>query len=84
LKVEKSVLPNAILGIGAVVGKVAAQGLNDKINDRHSIAVDCMHRRVHYAVIGRVRPQALPEKGMVVMVEASIQQLDDQLHNSEA
>ncbi len=61
-----------------IVGRVAALGLTDEINDRHFVVVDGVDGRVHYADIGRVRPEALPDKGMIVTVEASKQQGDDQ------
>ena len=58
-------------GSKPVLGKVAALGLTDEINDRHYVVVDGVDGRVHYADIGRVRPEALPEKGMIVSIEAA-------------
>ena len=62
-----------------IMGQVAALGLTDEITDRHYIVIDGTDGRVHYADIGRVRPEALPEKGMVVSVEASKHQDDERL-----
>ena len=67
--------------IKPIVGRVAALGLTDEINDRHFVVVDGVDGRVHYADIGRMRPEALPDKGMIVTVEASTQQGNDQLRN---
>ena len=60
-----------------MMGRVAAIGLTDEISDRHYIVIDGTDGRVHYADIGRVRPEALPEKGMVVSIEASEHQDDE-------
>ena len=54
-------------GSKLVLGKVAALGLTDEINDRHYVVVDGVDGRVHYADIGRVRPETLPERGMIVV-----------------
>ena len=62
-----------------VIGRVAAVGLTDEISDRHFIVIDGTDGRVHYADIGRVKPEALPEKGMVVSVEAFKHQDDERL-----
>jgi type IV secretory pathway VirD2 relaxase len=64
-----------------VLGKVAALGLTDEISDRHYVVVDGVDGRVHYADIGRVRPEALPEKGMIVSIEAARSQDDTKLRN---
>jgi type IV secretory pathway VirD2 relaxase len=53
-----------------VIGRVAAVGLTDEINDRHFVVVDGIDGKVHYADIGRIRPEALPGKGMIVSLEA--------------
>jgi Protein of unknown function (DUF3363) len=58
-------------GSKPVLGKVAALGLTDEISDRHYVVVDGVDGKVHYADIGRVRPEALPEKGMIVSIEAA-------------
>jgi type IV secretory pathway VirD2 relaxase len=54
-----------------VLGRVAALGLTDEISDRHYVVVDGVDGRVHYADIGRVRPEALPERDMIVSIEAA-------------
>jgi type IV secretory pathway VirD2 relaxase len=54
-----------------VLGKVAAIGFTDEISDRHFVVVDGVDGKVHYADIGRFRPEALPEKGMIVSIEAA-------------
>ena len=53
-----------------IVGCVAAIGLNDEITDRHYVVVDGTDGKVHYADIGSQRPGTLPEKGMIVSLEA--------------
>ncbi len=57
-----------------VVGRVAAIGLTDEITDRHYVVVDGADGRVHYADIGNQRPGTLPEKGMIVSLEATEQE----------
>jgi type IV secretory pathway VirD2 relaxase len=53
-----------------IIGRVAAVGLTDEINDKHFVVVDGIDGKVHYADIGRSRPEALPSKGMIVSLEA--------------
>jgi Protein of unknown function (DUF3363) len=57
-----------------VIGRVAAVGLTDEINDNHFVVVDGIDGNVHYADIGRIRPEALPSKGMIVSLEAAEQE----------
>jgi type IV secretory pathway VirD2 relaxase len=57
-----------------VIGRVAAVGLTDEINDRHFVVVDGIDGKVHYADIGRIRPEALPGKGMIVALDAAEQE----------
>jgi type IV secretory pathway VirD2 relaxase len=64
-----------------VLGKVAALGLTDEISDRHFVVIDGVDGRAHYAEIGRVRPEALPEKGMIVSIEVARSQDDAKLRN---
>lgn len=52
-----------------IVGRVAGLGLTDEINDRHYIVVDGINGKVHYADVGRLRPEFVPEKGAIVAVE---------------
>jgi type IV secretory pathway VirD2 relaxase len=56
-----------------VVGRIAALGLTDAITDRHYVVVDGTDGRVHYPDIGNQRPGTLPDKGMIVSLEASDQ-----------
>jgi type IV secretory pathway VirD2 relaxase len=56
-----------------VIGRVAAVGLTDEVNDRHFVVVDGTDGKVRYADIGRIKPQSLPGKGMIVSLE-SVQQ----------
>lgn len=58
----------------SVIGRVATVGLTDEINDRHFVVVDGIDGKVHYADIGRIRPEALPGKGMIVSLEAAEQE----------
>jgi type IV secretory pathway VirD2 relaxase len=57
-----------------VIGRVAAVGLTDEINDKHFVVVDGIDGKVRYADIGRIRPEALPGKGMIVALEAAEQE----------
>ncbi len=52
-----------------IVGRVAGLGLTDEINDRHYIVVDSTDGKVHYADVGHLRPEFVPEKGMIVAIE---------------
>jgi type IV secretory pathway VirD2 relaxase len=58
-----------------VIGRVAAVGLTDEINDKHFVVVDGIDGKVHYADIGRIRLEALPGKGMIVSLEAAEQEM---------
>jgi hypothetical protein len=60
--------------IRPVIGRVAAVGLTDEINDHHFIVVDGIDGKVHYADIGRIRPEALPGKGIIVSLEVAEQE----------
>jgi type IV secretory pathway VirD2 relaxase len=68
-------------GSKSVLGKVAALGLTDEVNDRHFVVVDGVDGRVHYSDVGKVTPEALPEKGMIVSIEAAESQDKAKLHN---
>jgi type IV secretory pathway VirD2 relaxase len=57
-----------------VVGKVAAIGLTDGVTDSHFVVIDGIDGKVHYADIGQQRPGALPDKGMIVSLEAAAQE----------
>ena len=52
-----------------IVGRVAGLGLTDEINDRHYVVVDAADGKVHYADVGHLRPEFVPDKGMVVAIE---------------
>jgi len=52
-----------------IVGCVAGLGLADEINDRHYIVVDSLDGKVHYADVGHLRPEFVPDKGMIVAIE---------------
>jgi type IV secretory pathway VirD2 relaxase len=49
-----------------VIGKVVAVGLVDEITDRQYVIVDGADGRVHYAELGRLRPDETPGRGMIV------------------
>jgi hypothetical protein len=49
-----------------VIGKVIAVGLVDEITDRQYVIVDGADGRVHYAELGRLRPDQTPGRGMIV------------------
>jgi type IV secretory pathway VirD2 relaxase len=56
-----------------IVGRVAGIGLADEINDRHYLVIDGIDGRVHYADAGNIPPERVPEKGMIVSLEAQVQ-----------
>jgi hypothetical protein len=41
-------------------------GLTEEINDSHFVVVDDITGKAHYADIGRIRPEALPGRGVIV------------------
>jgi hypothetical protein len=49
-----------------VIGKVIAIGLVDEITDRQYVIVDGADGRIHYAELGRLRPDETPARGMIV------------------
>jgi type IV secretory pathway VirD2 relaxase len=57
-----------------ITGKVIANGLVDEITDRHYVIVDGADGRVHYAELGRLRPQEVPHRGTIVSL------VSDSLH----
>jgi type IV secretory pathway VirD2 relaxase len=62
-----------------IVGRVAGLGLTDEINDCHYIVVDATNGKVHYADVGHLRPEFVPDKGMVVAIEnKSVEDSDKQ------
>ena len=54
-----------------VIGKVVAVGLADEINDRQYLVVDGTDGRVHYAETGKLAPEDVPAKGMIVALSGS-------------
>jgi type IV secretory pathway VirD2 relaxase len=54
-----------------IVGRVAGLGLADEISDRHYVIVDGVDGKVHYADVGHVRLEFVPDKGMIVAIENS-------------
>jgi type IV secretory pathway VirD2 relaxase len=55
-----------------IVGRVAGLGLTDEINDRHYVVVDSIDGKVHYADVGHMRPEFVPDKGMIIAIENSV------------
>ncbi len=49
-----------------VIGKVVAVGLVDEITDRQYVIVDGADGRVHYAELGRLKPEDAPGRAMIV------------------
>ena len=62
-----------------VVGRVAGIGLTDEINDRHYLIVDGIDGKVHYADVGHLQPEFVPEKGMIVALVNKAGTEDDRL-----
>jgi type IV secretory pathway VirD2 relaxase len=48
------------------IGQVIAVGLVDEITDRQYVIVDGADGRVHYAELGRLKPEDAPSRGMIV------------------
>jgi type IV secretory pathway VirD2 relaxase len=57
-----------------VVGKVAAIGLADELSDRRYVVIDGTDGRVHYADLGNVKPELLPERGMIAALHGQSQE----------
>ena len=53
-----------------VIGKVVAVGLVDEISDRHYVVVDGVDGRAHYADLGRLRPDEVPSRNIIVSLSA--------------
>jgi type IV secretory pathway VirD2 relaxase len=62
-----------------IVGRVAGIGLTDEINDRHYVVVDGVDGKVHYADIGHLQPEFVPDKGMVVAIDNHSGEQDTQV-----
>jgi type IV secretory pathway VirD2 relaxase len=54
-----------------VIGNVAAIGLADELSDRRYVVIDGMDGKVHYADLGTVKPEALPERSMIAALEGT-------------
>ncbi len=61
-----------------IVGRVAGLGLTDEISDRHYVVIDGTDGKVHYADIGHLAPELVPEKGMILVVENRSAETDKQ------
>jgi hypothetical protein len=49
-----------------LIGKVIGVGMVDEITDRTWVVVDAVDGRVHYADLGRLKPDDIPGRGMLV------------------
>jgi type IV secretory pathway VirD2 relaxase len=49
-----------------LIGKVIGVGMVDEITDRTWVVVDAADGRIHYADLGRIAPDAIPHRGMLV------------------
>ena len=54
-----------------LVGRVAAIGLTDELSDRTYVVIDGLDGKVHYAQLGTMRPEFLPQKSMIVSLESA-------------
>jgi type IV secretory pathway VirD2 relaxase len=53
-----------------IAGRVAGIGLTDEINDRHYVVIDGTDGKVHYADVGHLPPELVPERGMIAAIDA--------------
>jgi type IV secretory pathway VirD2 relaxase len=49
-----------------LVGKVVGVGMVDEITDRTWVIIDAVDGRVHYAELGRLKPEMVPVRGHIV------------------
>ena len=49
-----------------LIGKVVGVGMVDEITDRTWVVLDAVDGRVHYAELGRLKPEGVPQRGMLV------------------
>ena len=49
-----------------LIGKVVGVGMVDELTDRTWVSVDAVDGRVHYAELGRLKPESVPRRGMLV------------------
>ncbi len=61
-----------------IVGRVAGIGLTDEINDRHYLVIDALDGKVHYADVGHLHAEFVPEKGMIASVDNRTTSGEDQ------
>jgi type IV secretory pathway VirD2 relaxase len=54
-----------------IVGRIAAIGLTDELTERKFVVIDGADGQVHYADIGNMKPELMPERGMIAMLEGS-------------
>jgi len=62
-----------------IVGLVAGIGLTDEINDRHYLVIDALDGKVHYADVGHLHPEFVPERGMIVSIDNRVTSGEDQI-----
>jgi len=55
-----------------LIGKVVGVGRIDDITDRTWVVVDAVDGRVHYAELGRLRPNDVPRRGSLVLLAAGM------------
>ena len=48
-----------------LIGKIVGVGMIDEISDRTWVILDAVDGRVHYAELGRLKPEAVPARGMI-------------------
>ena len=53
-----------------LLGKVVGVGMVDEITDRTWVIIDAVDGRVHYAELGRLKPEAVPVRGNIVALVA--------------
>jgi type IV secretory pathway VirD2 relaxase len=54
-----------------IVGMVAGLGLSDELHDMHYLVIDGLDGRAHYADVGHMPPELVPDRGMIVSVEGT-------------
>ena len=68
--IERSALALALFERGPrkapLIGRVVGVGMVDEITDRTWVVVDAVDGRVHYADLGRLRPEEAPVRGTIV------------------
>jgi type IV secretory pathway VirD2 relaxase len=64
-----------------VIGRVAATGLADELTDHRFVIIDGADGNVHYADIGNVKPELMPERGMIASLEGSMNEASHKQSN---